>query len=408
MMTVTGLFFQRIVSGWKYQYQVWRTAVDWTVALYFIIPFSYIFIDFYLSLWRSFPDWLDDIPLNVLMAIIVVFAWSGTVRIFVEDADQLFLLQCKAWISRIINYSLGYSIIYNLLVTELLQVILAPFLLLHYGFSIIGIVWLTVFVFVLKNCMGLAKQLIELRFKGWTKHIVRTVIFLITGVYVRQSVGFLLSPKGPFYLTILILLIIFCMLLYKRVKLRGTFFEDVSREQIAKLRLAKYILQKAGTYVRKPRFSRKRPLLFRNSNLLFKERNPVNGLVEMCLKSELRNDKDVEFYLKMVGISILFILAFPPVYGWLLWFVFSIMITNIVWLFWQEVIKSPFVCLFPRLPETKIVAMRKAIFFMALPGQIILGVLVVIKNHSLLGALGIVPITALIGYYSAKKISLKC
>ena len=86
-------------------------------------------------------------------------------------------------------------------------IILAPFLLLHYGFSLIGVVWLIVFVLVLKSCMGLAKQLVELRFKGWTKHIVRNVILLITGVYVKQSVVLLLSSKGLFYLSMLVLLI---------------------------------------------------------------------------------------------------------------------------------------------------------------------------------------------------------
>jgi ABC-2 type transport system permease protein len=407
MMTVSRLFFRRIVSSWKYQVQVWRTAVDWIVALYIVIPFSYIVIDFYLSLWRSVPGWLDYIPLNVLVAIILVFAWSGTIHIFVEDADQLFLLQRKVWISRIIKYSLGYSIINNLVVTSLLLIVLAPFLLLHYGFSLIGVVWLTVFVFVLKNCMGLAKQLVELRFKGWDKRIIRLVVFLITSVYVSQSVVLLLSRKGLFYLSMFILLMVLSLLLHKRVNLRGTFFEDVAREQTAKLRLAKYMLQNAGTYVKKPRFSRKRPLLFRNSNLLFKERNPVNGLVEMCLKSELRNDKDVDFYLKTVGECILAILVFPPDYGWLLWFVFSIMITNFVWIFWQEVIKDPFVCSLPWLPETKGVAVRKAIFLMALPGQLFLGVVVAVKTHSWLGALGIVPITILIGYFTAKRVSLK-
>ena len=407
MITVTGLFFRRIVSDWKYQVQVWRTAVDWIVALYIVIPFSYIFGNFYFSLWRAFPRWLDFIPLSVLSAIILIFAWSGTIRIFVEDADQLFLLQRKVWISRIIKYSFGYSAIYNLVVTSLLLIILAPFLLLHYGFSLIGVVWLTVFVIALKNCMGLAKQLVELCYKGWVQRLVKLVIFLITGVYVRQSVDLLLSSESLFYLSMFVLLIISCVLLHKRLKLRGTFFEDVSREQTAKLRLAKYMLKNLGTYVKRPIFSRKRPLLFRNSNLLFKERNPVNGLVEMCLKSELRNEKDVEVYLKTVGKCILAILIFPPDYGWLLWFVFSIMITNFVWLFWQEVIKAPFVCSLPWLPETKGAAVRKAIFYMALPGQLFLGVVVAIKTHSWLGALGIVPITILIGYFTAKRVSLK-
>jgi len=405
-MTVTRLFFQRLISDWKYQYQVWKTAVDWIVALYIVIPFLAIFISVYVSWWRAVPEWLIYIPLNMLLGIILVFAWSGTIRIFVEDADQLFLLQRKAWISRIIKDSLSYSLIYNLVVTSLLLILLAPFLLMHYGFTMVDIIWLTVFVFVLKNSIGLAKQLLELRFKGWSQRIVRWVMFILTGVYVRASLAVLLSRLGLFYLALSILIGLLGILLYRRMKLRGTFFEDIAREQTAKLRLAKFMLQALRTYVKKPRSARKRPLLFRKSNLLFKVRNPVNGLVEMCLKSELRNDKDVMFYLKMLGVSIFFIIVFPPNYGWLLWFVFSIMITNFVYLFWQEAIKDPFVCLFPWLPETKIVAMRKAIFFMALPGQLILGVVVAIKTHSWLGALGLVPITILIGYYVAKIVSL--
>ena len=80
MMTVTRLLLLRIVSDWKYQYQVFRTAVDWIVAIYIVIPFSYIFIDFYLSLWREVPGWLFSIPLNALIGIILVFIWSGTVQ----------------------------------------------------------------------------------------------------------------------------------------------------------------------------------------------------------------------------------------------------------------------------------------------------------------------------------------
>lgn len=407
MMTVTGLFFRRLVSEGRYQYQIWKTAVDWIVALYIVIPFFAIFINFYLSWWRKAPGWLDYIPLNALLVIILVFAWSGTTRIFLEDADQLFLLQRKAWISRIIKYSLGYSVIYNLVATSLLLIILAPFLWLHYGFSPAGIILLTVFVFVVKNCLGLAKQLVELRFKGWPQLIVRSVMFLITGVYVRESVVLLLSRTGLFYLVGLISLITHGILLYQRVRVKGTFFEDVSREQNARLRLAKFMLQAMGTYVKKPRFSRKRPLLFRNSNLLFKKRSSVNGLVEMCLKAVLRNAGDVGFYLKLVGSYLVMIVVFPGDFKWLLWIVFSIMLTNVVGISWLEVINAPFVCFFPWLPETKIVAARKAIFLMALPGQLLLGLAVVIQTRSWIGALGMVPIGVVIGYFTANRVSLK-
>jgi len=392
-----------MVSDWKYQYQALRAAVDWTVALYFLIPCLGIFLDYYFAWWRAVPGWLFSIPLNVPLGIILVFIWSGTVRIFLEDADQLFLLQRKVWIRRIIKYSLGYSVGSNLLATSFLFIILAPFLLLRYGFSPVEIIWFTFFTVEFKTCAGIVKQLLELRFKGWTQSVIRIVLFLVTSAYLRESVVFLIGQSNLFYLSGLILLVALILLLYVRMNLQGAFYEDIFREKNAKLRLAKVMLQTSGVYVKKP--IRKRPLLFRNSNLLFKKRNPVNGLVEMYLKSELRNEKDVKFYLNMVGVSIVFILLFPPDYGWLLWFVFSIMITNFVLLFWQEVIKDPYVCLFPWRPETKIVAMRKAIFLMALPGQLMLGVIVVVKNHSLLGGLVMVPITVITGFYIAKRFS---
>ena len=407
MMTVTKLFLKRISSDWKYQYQVWKTAVDWIVALYIVIPFFTIFINFYLSWWRKAPEWLAYIPLNAILGIILVFAWSGTIRIFVEDADQLFLLQRKAWIRRIYKYSLGYSVINTLMVTVLLLIILAPFLLLHYGFTQINIIWLTVLIFVLKNCMGLAKQLVEFRFQSWTQRIVRVVIFIITGFYVRESVVLLLRRPGLFYLSLSVLLSTLGFLLYKRVNLKGTFFDDVAREQTAKLRLAKFMLQSAGTYVKKPRIMRKRPLLFRNSKPIFKKRNPVNGLVEICLKAVLRNEGDVGFYLKLVGLYLVMIVSFPGEFKWLLWIVFSIMLTSVVWTSWLGVINEPFVGLFPWLPETKIAAAKKSIILMALPGQLLLGLVVVIQTRSWLEALGMIPIGLMIGYYSAKRVSLK-
>jgi len=407
MMTVIRLLLLRIVSDWKYQYQVFRTAVDWIVAIYIVIPFSYIFIDFYLSVWRTVPGWLFYIPLNVLLAIILIFIWFGTVRIFLEDADQLFLLQRKVWINRIIKYSLGYSVGSNLLSTSFLLIILAPLLLLRFGFSPVEIIWLTFFIVGFKTCIGIVKQLVERRFKGWTQRIIKTVLFLMTSVYLRESVVFLLNQSILFYLSGLILLIALILLLTLRMNLRGAFFEDILREKNAKLRLAKIMLQQMGTYDKKAKFFRKRPLLFRNSNLLFKKRNSVNVLVEICLKAVLRNEGDVGFYLQTVGVYLGIIVVFPGYYKWLLWIVLSIMLTNVVRIFWLEVINSSFVCLFPWLPETKIVAARKAIFLMALPGQLLLGFVVVLQTHSWAGGLMLVPLTVLAGSYIAKTISLK-
>lgn len=407
MMTVTRLFFLRLITEWRYQYQVWKLAVDWIVALYIVIPFFAMLLYYYYSCWWQIPGWLDYIPLNALLGTVLVYAWSGTMRIFIEEADQLFLLQRKTWIMWIFMYSLWYSVFYNLVGSSLLLSILAPFLWLHYGFSFAEVILLAFFVFILKNCLGIGRQLLEFRFKGWIQGVMRSVVFIITGLYVKASVTMLLSHRGIFYLSVLLLLIALGILLYRRMSVKGTFFEDVLRERQAKLRFANIMLMQAGTYVKKPRTIRKRPLLFRNSNLLFKKRSPVNGLVEMCLKAVLRNEKEVGFYFKLLGVYLVLILVIPEFYKWLLWILFSIMLTNAMGISWLEVINAPFVCFFPWQTEIKREAARKAIFLMALPGQLLLGLAIVLQTHSWLGALGMIPIGIVIGYITTFRVALK-
>lgn len=407
MMAVTRLFLRRLAAEWKYQYQVLHTAVDWIVALYIVIPFLALFVYSYLSWWRQIPGWFAYIPLNALLGIVLFYAWSGTMRIFLEEADQLFLLQRKTWIKRIFMYSLGYSLLYNLVVTSLLLIILAPFLCLHYGFSLREIILLTLLVFILKNCLGIGRQLLEFRFKGWVQVVMRSVVFIIMGLYVRASVTMLLSQRSLFYLSVLLLIIALGILLCRRMSVQGTFFEDVLRERQAKLKLANIFLMQAGTYVKKPRVIRKRPLLFRNSNLLFKERSQVNGLVEMCLKAVLRNEKELSFYGKLLGVYLVLILAFPGFYKWLLWIVFSIMLTNAMGISWLEVSNAPFVCFFPWPIEIKREAARKAIFLLALPGELILGLVIALQTHSWQSALGMIPIGLAIGLITAFRVALK-
>ncbi|HZK84723.1 MAG TPA: ABC transporter permease [Desulfosporosinus sp.] len=406
MITVPKLLWQRLASDWKYQYEAWKTAVDWVVALYIVIPFLGIFIYEYLGWWREMPSWLIYVNLNAFFGVTFFFTWVGTTRIFLEAADQLFLLQKKSWIHPLIKLSLGYTIGYNVLTSILWFLILAPFLL-HYGVSPREIVWMTLFTSGFKTCMGISKQFVELRFMGWIQKLVKIVLMIMAGIYWRQSVYYLMSHSVLFYLSLIVLSGVFVGLLFKRVTLRGTFFQDVVREKNARLRLVKLLLQNMGTYEKKPMFTRKRPLFFRSSNLLFKKRTPVNGLVEMFLKAESRQEKDVTGYFKILGTSIVAMILFPSDYGWLLWVAFSLMITGFIGALWRVAINNPFVCLFPWLSETKVPAARKSIFLMALPGQLFLGLVVVIRTQAWLGGLVMMPIAILIGYYSAKSISLK-
>lgn len=102
MITPTQLFFRRAGSDWKYQYGVWKTAVDWTVALYIVIPAVLIGLNGYALLWKNQYGWMEGLSFSWLLIALYLFTWSGRIRTFMEEGDQLFLLQRKGWVRRII------------------------------------------------------------------------------------------------------------------------------------------------------------------------------------------------------------------------------------------------------------------------------------------------------------------
>jgi len=406
MITVKKLFRHRLVSGWAYQYSIWKTVVDWIVALYIVIPFSALFIDAYISWWRQIPTGLSNVPLNAFLVIVLLFAWSGTIRIFVEDADQIFLSQRTTWIKRLIKYSIAYYIGSGFLITLLFCIVLAPFLLLHYGFTIHSFLWLIISTFLLKASIGILKQLVEFRFQGWKRVLVTMVLLVTSGVYLQLTAIFLINQLILFLLLFFLLLIVLILLIYQRVSLKGTLLRDISMGQAAKLKFANVLLRYQGTYTKKPIIFRTRPWLFRNSNLIFKQRTPENGLVELCLKSTLRHRANILLYLQGIGAYVLFLSLFPPVWKWVLWGVSIIFWTSLVKVYWLESVNSPYVSLFPLRAETKLGAASRSLFIMALPGETILALVVVLQTQEWLYALIILPIGFFLGKFTAKKLAM--
>lgn len=406
MITVRRLFFRRIISEWKYQYHVWKTAVDWIVALYIVIPFLLIFLNTYLSWWRKIPDWFNYFPLNALLGIILLFVWSGSIRIFVEEADQLFIYQQRDWIKKLIKLSLIYFLGFNLLETLLLFLVLAPLLILHYGFSPAEFLELSVFIFGLKVSIAISKQLIERRFQSWRQTLIKSPIVIVSGIYLRISVSLLTGSKNLFFGSAALLFLALIILTYARVTISGVFYEDVISGQASKLKLVNLLLRQAGTAAKRPKNRRQRPWTFRNSNQIFRKRTPENTLSELCIKSTIRNREDIKFYLEVVAVCLLMLSAFPKDWKWFLWFMFIIFLTNMVRLFWQEFLNSPFIKLFSLVPETKIAAASRTLFLMALPGQILIGLVTVIQTQEWLISLLMFPIGLVIARAAAKKFVL--
>lgn len=114
MITPAQLFFRRVRAEWRFQYGVWKTAIDWTVALYIVIPAALIGLNYYALLWKNQYGWMEGLSFNWLLIAVYIFAWSGWIRTFMEEGDQLFLLRCKGWVKRIVALGLGYSVVLNI------------------------------------------------------------------------------------------------------------------------------------------------------------------------------------------------------------------------------------------------------------------------------------------------------
>lgn len=406
MITIKKLFWNRLSSGWKYQYSVLKAVVDWIVALYIVIPYLGLFINTYLNWWKHIPPEFNSIPLNAFLGIVLLFAWSGTLRIFVEDADQIFLFQNKAWIKGIIKYSVAYYIFFNLLMSWLFCLVLAPFFLLLYHFSYSHFVWFVLSTFLLRASLGILKQLLELRLKGWKQGFAKIAFFLIAGWYFRLTITMLINDSILFFFSNIFIFIILWFLIYRRVSISGALLEDIEINEAAKLKFTNVLLKYKGTYAKKPVNFRTRPLLFRNSNTILKKRTPENGLIELCLKSTLRHGANLRFYFEVIGAYALMLSAFPSDWKWLLWCGSIPFLISVVKMYWLESANSPFVSLFPIRTEIQLNAAIRSLFSMALPGEIILFLFVTLQTQEWLYALILFPSGLLLSHYLAKKLAI--
>jgi ABC-2 type transport system permease protein len=116
-MTPKRLFWRRLLSEWRLKRTAWSTTIDWTVALYIIIPGLIIATVSYIRLWNQLPTWAVGLPTAIPLLLISLYTWTGTIRLFLEEPDQLFLLQHREWTLQIMSCGIGYSAVCSLLTT---------------------------------------------------------------------------------------------------------------------------------------------------------------------------------------------------------------------------------------------------------------------------------------------------
>lgn len=406
MNTAVKLFFRRLIDDWKFQYNVWKTVVDWTILLYILIPLAVVGIRQYLLLWHVTPGWLDKLPFELFVSIAFLFAWKGTARFFIEEADQLFLKQKARWYGSIIKMSIMYFFWKSLFVSAFLFLILAPVLLREYAVTWYEIALFFALTLFTKFGLGLAKQMLTLQVHGFKNKLAQVALFILVGFVFRILVPTAIKDKLLF-LSIFVILVIICLaLVSKRINIKGMFLEDWAQAMEQKLKYVSIILGLSGQKVKRPGARRKRPLLFRNSNLIFKQRSTSNSLVEFGLKSFLRNKGSVILYLQVTLFGTVFVLSLPFQWQWPAWLAVAFLLVSLVRLHWVEELNSEFLRSLPWQQGHKQVAAGKFIFLTTLPGFLTLSFFVGLKTFSWLGAIILLPAGTFVVRYLAQMMIL--
>ncbi|MCY8455132.1 ABC transporter permease, partial [Bacillus spizizenii] len=125
------LFFRRLSDYYRYQFKVFHAVIDWTVALYIVLPalafVIYQYIDF-VNGRGLFYEWSEMMEWRWLYAVCVLIVCTGSIHTFLMEADKVFLLQKKEIIYQLKQYALMYSFLVTLAKWLLLFFIVLPFI----------------------------------------------------------------------------------------------------------------------------------------------------------------------------------------------------------------------------------------------------------------------------------------
>nr|WGD57389.1 ABC transporter permease [Bacillus subtilis]WGD77362.1 ABC transporter permease [Bacillus subtilis]WGD80271.1 ABC transporter permease [Bacillus subtilis]WGD84632.1 ABC transporter permease [Bacillus subtilis]WGD95267.1 ABC transporter permease [Bacillus subtilis] len=140
------LFFRRLFDYYKYQFKVLHAVIDWTVALYIVLPAIAFVIYQYIDLMNGrglLYEWSEVAEWRWLYAVCGLIMFTGSIRTFLMEADKVFLLQKKEIIYQLKRYALLYSFLVTMAKWLLLFFIVLPLIshfvhcinILHYAFA---------------------------------------------------------------------------------------------------------------------------------------------------------------------------------------------------------------------------------------------------------------------------------
>lgn len=312
-MNSRKIFIDRLISGWKFQYGVIRSIADWTIIVYFIVPTVAIFSMIYRSWWMEIPVWIEHIPLFLLFFLLYLLSWNGNYRTYLQEADKVFLIKKSQVYLGLKKWGNAYSVLFQTVVIGTIILIALPFLINHYHLGWEQIFALFFFFVGLKVFIMMVKYHVKKIEKKLKRMILTFLVFIILSWSVQLIYIFL--EKGTVLFVYLSAMIFIVASIFKRLqtlKKNGWVDAELKIEQEERTKYIQRIF--AFSYeVEKPVISnRSKPLVFRKSKRIFKQRTPVNGYTELFIKVLLRNFSYITSFLQIIWVTVAGLVIAPP------------------------------------------------------------------------------------------------
>ncbi|MDZ5472578.1 ABC transporter permease [Bacillus sp. 31A1R] len=341
-MNSLELFFARVRSEWKFQYGVIRSIADWTIILYILIPWLAVLAMVYRSWWIETPQWLVGSPLSLFFLVGYLIAWSGSFRTFISEGDRVFLIKNRKLFLSLKQWGMYYTLIIQFLLIGFFTVMCIPFFIKNYGLTGEEIIYyfllffgLNVFLMYVKICL-----------RNIQRNIFRKVIgifyFFTIGAISYIIYGLWLNKFFLFLLLIIIVTFTVAIFYYKKTLNRTSLFDtQLQTEKEEKLKYISAIYQLSYEIEKTSKVSRSKPLFFRHSKTIFKDRNARNAYIELFIKIFIRNKSYWQTFLQMIFVTASALIIVPPIWIKVLLFGgFIFMLYYWLSIVWERIIVS--------------------------------------------------------------------
>jgi ABC-2 type transport system permease protein len=378
------LFVRRLKSEWSFQYRVIRTVVDdWSVLAYLIFPTMIYLILYYIYLWSSKPEWIYNIQLHHFALFFFAVIGFRTFRYFFDYADQLFLLQRKSWILKIRKYGMIYAIFFHIVIVFLLLMVWLPVIYYGFGMDIVEIALFPVYTGFFMIPFLLLKKKIGVRIKLLQRIGLSTLLYVAGGcIYVGIIILHNLTVTG---VSIILFGLLNIGLIYREPKnYKAHFVENIDHDLRDRFKVLTLLLNNTGHRVQNVRSVRSRPIIFKNSKQLFKERSSANILAESCFKAFYRDSNYNKLYLQFIAVSCYGIFNLPNMVGCMFLFAFGWVHFSISRMIWFQFLTSDFLNLYSWPADTLKESENKTMLMLTCPGYILIAIVFLTASNSIM------------------------